>query len=1030
MPGFEGPEWDGMNQSLLFGRMIVAVRIHPDLEVEDNIQYFRLGDSLYKAEVEYIFYPDNLPQAGIEAIKNGMGTKPMGDHYQPDKEPFTRLHLLPLSEFMKVFYELACRRNSYVVGFNLPFDLSRLALKVNPTNSKSYYNGFSFTLWDTPFRPRLRISHIGNKRAFIGWSTSSGKKQNGKRSYIRYKNRFIDLHTLIFALTSDNHSLARAARHYLKSDMQKQKTEIHGVITPEYLAYNRQDVIVTLGLTFAVMNDYLKHPIMTLPEKLFSPASLAKGYLQSMNIKPRSELQPNFPAKYLGAAMNAYYGGRVDTMIRKVKVPIDHTDFKSMYPTVNCLMNLWELIVAKKVEVVEDTESIRSFLEDISLERCFDKSTWPELRGMALIKPDGDLLPVRAKYGESEQIGQILYSSDSPQWYMLPDLVASVIRTGKLPNIIKAYRFVPRGIQPDLKPVKLQGKIEIDPLKDDFFRKVIEERDQIRSGKGKYKNLSEEDRETLQMSLKTLSNAGSYGIFAERHEKHNRKPYPISVYSNVVTNTLATEWEEPGKYFFAPLASLIASAARLMLSLLECEVTRRGGCYATTDTDSMMIVADQTNHDMTIQGRGANGQIILQTIRALSWQEVNEIAGMFERLNPYDRKKVPGSILKLEKDNYDEHHKQQRLFCYAIGPKRYCLFINGEKARLEFQDIIDPKESGLKFFLDPEANRNDPDNKIFVKKVWLSIINNDDFSQLPEANSPVVYQFSITTANLWKRFKELNKKKPYNCKIKPFNFILQASTDYDFKARSGQSLIAPYDHRPENWKDLDWIDYQNPETPHKGIQLRRIENYLRSYSDHPEYPYLGPDGQPCSRKTQGLLSRRTMTPLTFIYQGKATTYEDDIDNNIPDFLGAIITYGKPNYDKLIPLVKKVLADMPREFLSEYFPDKSYRTLYNWQKGKINPQAMGQLIEASIAYTRQYVSNFQDITTQELFKSFLSEKRRLKKIVNRKVKKISNSALHHKMNLNPETISRLRNGDDLHFEVLKRLNNLLNREDQL
>lgn len=92
--------------------------------------------------------------------------------------------------------------------------------------------------------------------------------------------------------------------------------------------------------------------------------------------------------------------------------------------------------------------------------------------------------------------------------------------------------------------------------------------------------------------------------------------------------------------------------------------------------------------------------------------------------------------------------------------------------------------------------------------------------------------------------------------------------------------------------------------------------------------------------------------------------------------------------------------------------------------------MGQLIEASIAYTRQYVSNSQDLITQELFKSFLAEKRKLKKIVNGKIKKISNSALHHKVNLNPETISRLRNGKNLHFATLKRIDEVLNQDIKL
>ena len=54
-----------------------------------------------------------------------------------------------------------------------------------------------------------------------------------------------------------------------------------------------------------------------------------------------------------------------------------------------------------------------------------------------------------------------------------------------------------------------------------------------------------------------------------------------------------THPEVPGEYYFTPLASLITSAARLMLALLEDCVAEAGGTYAMEDTDSMAIVATE-----------------------------------------------------------------------------------------------------------------------------------------------------------------------------------------------------------------------------------------------------------------------------------------------------------------------------------------------------------------------------------------------------------------------------------------------------
>jgi hypothetical protein len=51
------------------------------------------------------------------------------------------------------------------------------------------------------------------------------------------------------------------------------------------------------------------------------------------------------------------------------------------------------------------------------------------------------------------------------------------------------------------------------------------------------------------------------------------------------------------------------------------------------------------------------------------------IVDQFSSLNPYDRAVVPGSVLKIEDDNFDPETKRQRqLYCFAISSKRYSLF--------------------------------------------------------------------------------------------------------------------------------------------------------------------------------------------------------------------------------------------------------------------------------------------------------------------------------------------------------------------
>ena len=113
-------------------------------------------------------------------------------------------------------------------------------------------------------------------------------------------------------------------------------------------------------------------------------------------------------------------------------------------------------------------------------------------------------------------IGLNPLTSDKPLWFAGPDVVASLLLTGKVPKIIRAIRFEAVGVQKGMKSVQL-GNGSIDPYRDDFFRKVIEER------KGKHKS------DPLYYFLKILANAGCYGIYAEVNRQQTGKNDPKNV---------------------------------------------------------------------------------------------------------------------------------------------------------------------------------------------------------------------------------------------------------------------------------------------------------------------------------------------------------------------------------------------------------------------------------------------------------------------------------------------------------------------
>jgi hypothetical protein len=357
-----------------------------------------------------------------------------------------------------------------------------------------------------------------------------------------------------------------------------------------------------------------------------------------MGVKPILERQPDFPKEYLGFAQSAFFGGRTSAHIRKSPVPVVYTDFLSMYPTVNSHMNLWSFVTARKIEVVEHCQAeIEAFLRNLEPNDLFDTAAWKRLTAFVKVIPDGDVLPSRAKYSSETNDWQVavnhLYSSDSEGlWFSLPDVVASVLLTGRVPKVVDAFRIRAHGTIPELEPTKLGGTIKVDPRQQDFFRVVIEERKSLSSRT----DLSKVEKDRLDKALKVLANAASYGIYAEmnRQEKEDKVKVTCHGIDAEPFTCRVSHPDVPGEYCFPPLAALITGAAPLMLALLEHCVSELGGTYAMEDTDSMAIVATERGGLVPCKGgvhRMKGGQ---EAVKALSWKEVSRDIRSFRTAQP------------------------------------------------------------------------------------------------------------------------------------------------------------------------------------------------------------------------------------------------------------------------------------------------------------------------------------------------------------------------------------------------------------
>ena len=497
---------------------------------------------------------------------------------------FTRkygLEPLTVDEFIEsVFFKLAYDLRATIVGFNLPFDISRLAFRHGSARRRPMRGGFSFQLSLKPWWPRIQVKHL-NRRASMIRFTAPAKQRTprGMRKHARVPVRrgfFVDVKTIGAALTSRSDTLASLAE-FLNVPSRKLATEDHGgPLTPAYISYGVNDAQVTWECYAELHERYKKHNLTKTPvHRIYSEAGSGKAYLKEMGIQPFRLMQPDFPPEMLNIIMHTYFGGRSEVHLRRIITRVLYCDFLSMYPTVCTLMGLWRWVIAKGVDWRDSTEETQALLARLSLQDLQKPETWRNLATLVQLSPAGDILPLRAQYSGEAQctIGLNRISSDIPLWYTLADCITSKILTGRAPKILKALLFEPRAAQTGLHAVNIAGDpaFRVDPRSSDFYRAIIERRATIKARMASCEVSEWEALDSQQHALKILANSTAYGIFVEENVEELAESTTALRYSDDGSSVpiRVDKIELPGPYFHPLLASLITGGARLMLAIAE-----------------------------------------------------------------------------------------------------------------------------------------------------------------------------------------------------------------------------------------------------------------------------------------------------------------------------------------------------------------------------------------------------------------------------------------------------------------------------
>jgi hypothetical protein len=853
VPGFEREQWGSAGQAILFGSAIIG----------------RTSD--WRAERELIFYPDDLPDAGVAALRQFMAerTYVCGAPQLKDggAEPYLiwrdaarlgtpingrtiKVELLPLSAFLKLFYRVGYEDRALIIGYDVPSHLSRLASEWHEVKKGENIGGWKLVLWtfcdpntgkqrpSASWRPCIILKRAAPNVTFVEFT--------GRR-WSRYRGEFLDLSNLAHALTGRHWKLAEALGCF--GDEVIDKHVDHGRITADCVSHCRREVyaIGRLAETLVFLFDRL-HPVSRrrvgghLSEThLYSPGGLARAYLTAAGFSPSDDR--------LGACAAASHGGWAEVQMRG-RVPTALLDYRREYQSVFLVQGLQDLLAAERLEFINDTANVREFIKAFTPDALLRPETYRQLNVLCWIRPNGEVLVKRAAFNATGMSGSDRFTmamgprySDQPVPAYLAEVIAAMLLPGgRPPEIIRAERIIPVGRQ-SLRTTRLFGGAVLNAGKHLFAKVLVEEAERFEQGRGQHADIPAAIRKEIVRGVKAIGNIACFGALSETRTADllPGRLEEVTLLSDAEPLRAAVAHpEDPGPFACPPLAGLVSATGRLWLAAVHYEVERRGGIVASCDTDGAHVVATEKGGTVYVETRGADfyqgGSA--QPVHALSYSKVEELAALFEPLNPFDRTLLPGSPLRVKS--------------VSEG-----LFISAKRYELTGPDgvYLDRKESILGMLLPPCGG--------WIDEAWRTIEELWDGRRLamrPWFELPAVRKLAVTSPAHAQQIRGLPGLRPWNS-ILVANAIGRNANDSE-PCRA--VVVASFERDPAAWPSLEWrfaesgdhVPLDRQDTEGRSWRLLTLRERLSGYARHPIQEMLAFDGSRCGPYTRGVLRRR------------------------------------------------------------------------------------------------------------------------------------------------------------------------------
>jgi hypothetical protein len=741
--------------------------------------------------------------------------------------------IISLKEMRALVYRLGYDDGAQIVAARMPHTLAVLAERFEVVRRGKLRGAFRLricTYLGGPhvFRPAITTHQLAPHIVTVQFDATKGKT---------YRGDFLDPLNLAYGLTGKRRDLKAALSLFsgpgpVPSTNAQEPEPVEGA---DRCLRGAADVV---ALTKAAVGlfDFL-HPVsrgsggQLSESRVFSPSAIARSYLAAAEYRA-----PKMTDEIKGLGAATFFGPFTRTSVRD-EVPTVEADFRRQYVTSWLLQNLQRLFEAERLILKEATEEIRALVENFDMENPVMRRQLPALCEVEL---DGEVVPARMNFSDrgSFSLAASPRASDQPVILALSHVIAAKYLGQSSPKILRAWKIVPKGRQ-RLRPTRLFGGVEFDPRQDQLVKLMIEEGRRLELGLGQYAGIPKELRTELNCGVKMIGNMMVYGLLMEAPQEH-QPAVDTLLFDGGEQKERCIRPEKPGPYACPLLAAMTTSFAWLMTAIAIRCFEECGGTTATSDTDSLHVVAAKEAKTVIVN----DGFV---EIDALPWATVDEICDLFIPLNPFDRELFPGSPLRLTASNFDPVSGEQiAIEGLYISTKRYC------RRRADTGAYVDLMETGIGTLVPPGPN--------FVSETWDTVTALFNGTRPPScrwAETPAVRALVLATVDDYDAVKKVLPK------LRPWDRYLVGSVSLRMDEEAERvAVVAYWSADPKQWKDLaNWRLLSPPQDQEAVVdpdtwKLRTLREYLRSYASHFPTEMLEANGEMCTWRTRGVLLPR------------------------------------------------------------------------------------------------------------------------------------------------------------------------------